>query len=66
MSNESAPHTAILFIKVEMHKVLSTGELAGEVTEAKRVQFAIEGQDKNDCQKKLEECLQGVKKWSRK
>lgn len=60
-----APHTALLLINTEIHEKLPTGELEGIPKHTGKRVVAIDGVDKNDCQRKMNEALQELMKWSR-
>ncbi len=54
---EDVPHTAVLWLKFEVHEKLPTGELRGQpVQQGERI-FKLEGHDKFICIRKLNELL---------
>lgn len=62
VSNERAPHRAVIFISAEVHEVLASGEFSGRAVE-KIEQFPVQldGADRAICIRKLNELLSEVK-----
>lgn len=66
-TDDTAPHTAVVRIYVEVHEKLPTGELSGRICEKRDpVILAVEGSDKFICTRRLNEMMEDVKKWSRR
>lgn len=56
---ETAPHTAVLWVRFEVHeKIPNTGELRGMAVERGERVFKVEGEDKFICIRKLNELLE--------
>lgn len=57
---EDVPHTAVLWIRYEVHEKLPSGELRGMAVDKGEKICKIEGADKFICQRKLNEFLEGL------
>lgn len=55
--NPTAPHTAVIWVTVEVHEKLPSGEMMGNPIRKEKKVFAIEGQDQFICERKLNEFL---------
>ena len=67
MTNSVAPHKAILYVNIEVHEVLPTGECSGNIVSSnilkdkglkKNIVLSVDGFDRFDCLKRLKEKLE--------
>lgn len=62
MTDAGSPHKAIIFVSAEVHDLLPTGECSGRIAfEIKRFPMMIDGMNKGDTIKRLNETLEGLK-----
>ena len=58
--NETARHTAIVQITVDVHECTPDGQCSGRVVENKKRAIVIEGEDRLICIRKVNEFLEKV------
>lgn len=64
-TDESRPHTAVLFLTIEVHEKLPSGEMGGIASHKEKKVLALDGADKHICMRKLNELIEELKKCCR-